>query len=306
MNKIYNLAFNLMNWLIDRSVDIKKRDQGKQIAKKLGGLFYKTIFHSQYKQETKTIQKVLNINQKQAKKIAELGYQNLCSFLADYYAFGNMPTKEINAITASVDIEGQEFINDVLTSKRPIVITSIHMDSFLIGFLKLCEFAPQNRPVTIIKYRHAREKETQAYQRFSDLGLSFKVLRLSERPGIETFQALRSGNILFVLCDVDPDWGKTVPITFFEKSARFSCGPIELAIASNAWIVPVVSFQTAEQPERHTLRIEKPIDTQLYPTLNFKEKTQILTKELVKLVQNWVQDHPEQWQSWGIVEELCK
>lgn len=267
---------------------------------------YTTVYVWRWHYEAKAVQLALGVSFRRALGIAFRGYCNLMTFLVDYRYFAMRSDKNVLDLTRAVRVEGQSHLEAALASERPVILTSIHMGSFLIGFLKLCALSPKNRVVTVIKQNDISPKETRAYAKFQRQGIPFVIRRLKDKPGVAAFQALREGNLLFVLCDVDPAFGKTVGVPFLGKQAVFPCGVAELALASKAMILPLAVYRDRDaDTETQVLKIEAAIDPTTYNG-HFHEKGLSVTEALVHRVESWIRQWPEQWQSWAVLPNMWK
>ncbi|RAP31308.1 hypothetical protein DID76_03085 [Candidatus Marinamargulisbacteria bacterium SCGC AG-414-C22] len=237
------------------------------------------------------------------KKIVFNSQKNHLSIFSTYRYLALKPLKKIKPILKQVDILGKEHIDTLTKLNRPVVIVSIHMGDFFKGFLKLATLAPRTKEIGIIKWMNSSKKEEAAYKKFKDLGANLKLFRLRNKPGLEAVRFLKRGNVLLTLCDISPKFVKTTEISFFNKKTQFPCGPAELAVASQAIILPVY---VTKLNEREFLKICPPIDTTSTLTQNesLSEKSKKITHQLASLVEEWIYTHPDQWHFWGIMEEL--
>ncbi len=240
---------------------------------------------------------------KSIKRIVFESHKNYMTFFSTYRYMAVNPLSKVKKILDEVDIVGKEHINHLYELNRPVVIVSIHMGDFFKGFLKLATLAPSTAEVGIIKWMNISKKETAAYSKFRELGANLKLFRLRDKPGLDAIRFLRRKNVLLTLCDIKSDLVKTTPVSFFDKTAHFPCGPAELAIAGQAIIMPVY---TSESDGKSQLIVCEPIDTlkvideQASLSINGEKVTQLI----VSYIENWIKNNPEQWHFWAILEEL--
>jgi|GEM_PF-5051558 len=297
-----NRLFSIFTWFLDKCIGIFPRKFTHQIARCMSFFLYITLFRYFFNSDTKTIQKALSVSHKQAKKIALNGFANLCVFLVDYQFMALASIKKVSDLMDTTNIVGLDHIQDSINSNRPIILASIHMDSFMIGVLKLCKLIPSQRHVAIIKFNSEKPKEIQSYAKFKELGANISVIRLNENPALEILKQLRAGNLIFIMCDVNPKLGKTVSVEWFGKSAHFHCGLVELAIATKALILPLVVSQSSNtSKENYMLTFEPPIDPLLVTASGFQEKTMLMSQLIASHIETWVKRNPGQWHSWGIL-----
>jgi len=302
-----NRVLKNLESMLDFFVYFLPRKNLHKLANFLGTICYATFLRKLNDYETIAVQKALLVPTAQARDIAGNAFLNTRIFLVDYQYMAVKSEAEVHTLMKSVTVEGEAWLHAALASKRAIVATTIHMDSFLIGILKLCQMTKNRRPVTVIKLNQASSKENHAYEKFQKMGVRIRILRLSEKPAWQALQQLRKGHIVFVLCDVDPSFGKTSEVSFFGYPAHFPCGLVELAIASQALLLPlVVTEDQGSIEERHILKIESPIDPRDFLNQIYQDKTRNMTQSLAARVESWIRQAPGQWQSWAILQRMWK
>ncbi|MBG91332.1 MAG: hypothetical protein CL521_05900 [Actinobacteria bacterium] len=245
------------------------------------------------------------LDHSKVKEIVFNSQRNHISFFSTYRFLALASLKRVKPILNEVDIVGKEHINLLTQLNKPVLIVSIHMGDFFKGFLKLATLAPKSKTIGLIKWMNSSKKEEAAYQKFIDLGANLKLFRLRDKPGMDAVKFLRKGNILLTMCDVSPQIVKTTSVSFFNQEAEFPCGPSELAIASQAIILPIYFTKSNG---RDTLNICPPIDTSSIwkQKGSLSSKSKKITQQLAKLVENWIRIYPDEWHFWVIMEELWK
>jgi KDO2-lipid IV(A) lauroyltransferase len=175
------------------------------------------------------------------------------------------------------------------------------MGNFILGFLKLCEFVPKGSRVTIIKWREWTRKEEAAYRNFKNSGIDLHVLRLGEKPGLAALRELRSGGIIFTLCDLPLRGLRTAPVEFFDTKALFPRGPAELALSCRGMILPL--YTACEPGQKPFIRIEEPIhSTPVLEKKNREAAAGRITQQLASRIESWIKQYPGQWHFWPILE----
>lgn len=295
----------ILDFFLDGCIAIFPRTFVKKVFCFLGGFLCKTVYRKLWNYNTETVQKILILNPKQASKIAYNSFLNQYNFLVDYNIMAMKSLNEARLLSEKVFVQDREKIKSILDCGRPIIIVSIHMDSFLLGLFRVCDIFQSKRPITAIKFSEFSQKEDLAYSKFMQIGVPIKVLRLTDKPGIESLKDLRNGNILFIFCDIYANWVKTVSISFFGRKAQFISGPAELAIASKALILPLFVYKdSTSKQESHILQIEDVIDPLDFENTSFSEKTLSISQAIGAYVENWVKKHPDQWQMWSVLPSM--
>ncbi len=295
-------GMRILDFFLDGCIAVFPRTFVKKLFCFLGGFLCKTGYRKLWNYNTEIVQKTLILNRKKAMGIAYNSFLNQYDFLVDYNIMAMKSLNEVRRLSEKVSVQDREKIKSILDCGRPIIIVSIHMDSFLLGLFRVCDIIQNKRPITAIKFSNSSQKEDFAYSKFAQIGVPIKVLRLTDKPGIESLRDLRNGNILFVFCDIYSNWAKTVSISFFGRKTQFISGPAELAIASKALILPLFVYKdrTSKQ-ENHILQIEDVIDPLDFKNASFSEKTLCISQAIGVYVENWVRKHPDQWQMWSIL-----
>lgn len=278
------------------------------LATKILHLYTKILCKTSLKTYCKTLEKTIQValpNEPAAshQHIAKSCIHESCRFILEYTYFSKQSSLKNTKKSNSVKIEGLHNLEQAIESNQPVIVVSIHMGDFLYGLLKLSQIIPKNKKISIVKYNEASTKEKNAYQSYQNLGLQFEICRLSQKPALELLRTLRNGNIVFMMCDVHPSLGKTMPVNFFGKPALFPSGPAELALMSKAIILPLVCANISESI---VLTIEKPILPTQTLSGSLSNQSQEKSQELAKQFEGWIRKHPEQWQFWGLMEDLWK
>jgi KDO2-lipid IV(A) lauroyltransferase len=113
--------------------------------------------------------------------------------------------------------------------------------------------------------------------------------REAARPVLE---ALRRGEAVGVLVDLNALEREGVFVDFFGTPASTSTGPAAFALRSNAVVVPAFArWDEAEQ--RHVLRFQEPLE--LDRTGSKEEDVRAATARITAALEAFVREHPDQW-----------
>jgi len=293
--------------LVDITARCLPQRMSEKIISAISVLACNTFYNKQYRYTSSLVNSVFNeMTVKESKYIARTSFKTFCMFFSEYQIFARRSPEVISSLAENVKLQGEDNLQLAISSGQPAIVVSIHMGEFYSGFLKLCFLSPKTRPVTIIKMPQQSKKEDAAYRNFRSTGLNINVLRLENKPGIEAFKKLREGHILFMLCDLSSShFKKTAQVKFLGDSARFAIGPAELALTTEAIILPVVVFR--DEDGANILRIEQPIDTRLYKKEgNLTEAATRVTQAMVNFFDGWIRKHPGQWHFWPYLGSIWK
>jgi KDO2-lipid IV(A) lauroyltransferase len=127
------------------------------------------------------------------------------------------------------------------------------------------------------------------------------LLRLRSISGLETIyrdespkkflKLLRENRILGMLADQDVDSVGGVFVDFFGKPAYTPIGPVALAKASGAALIP--TFIIRGDDDKHTIMIEPPVE--LVDTGNKEADLVENTRRWSAIVESYIRRYPEQW-----------
>ena len=126
-----------------------------------------------------------------------------------------------------------------------VVLASIHMGDYLQGLAALTDVL-QGRRLQIVRRLDASDAEQAAFSRLHRAGIRFEVLRHDSGVVRAAIRGLRQGAVLVVLYDLSRRWGRTRPVRLLGRNAELVCGPVDLAVAAGADLLPIVTAFNAE------------------------------------------------------------
>ncbi len=131
----------------------------------------------------------------------------------------------------------------------------------------------------------------ELFEWFADLrrSLGMTVVPLGARAGSESLRALRSGEVLCLVCDRDIG-GHGVEVDFFGERTTLPAGPATLAIRTGAPILPTAVY--FEGSSHHT-RVGPPLAIERRGSL--RDDVSRATQDLAHALEELVSAAPEQW-----------
>ena len=196
-----------------------------------------------------------------------------------------------------VPLSDLRVLDEALSKERGVIILSPHLGNWelLAAFLGLKGYR---------LYVIARDIRNPFLNQF--------LLELRKKVGVETIdrassgrvilEVLKKNGILGILPDQDVDSVSGLFVDFFGKEAYTPTGPVALAMASGAPIIPCFLLR---KKDKHALHIEKPLDLDL--TGRKKHDLLVNTQRWSRLVEKCIRDYPSQWvwmhQRWKTKEE---
>lgn len=202
----------------------------------------------------------------------------------------------------AVQLEGAEFLHELTSTKRPIMLATIHMGQFQLGMLQLLQkFKPEKR-ICIFKLNSSDDNERILLSSISTLGYKADVYRVHQDGGREAFMALRRGDIVVLAIDLEVNVRSRSAVTLMEHSCAMQNGPASLAIMTNALIVPVVAMRNPEGG--NLLKIDPVIDC-ADPRWGqtSAERVDRITQSLAINMEAWIRCSPSALHLWGAVAQ---
>ena len=125
------------------------------------------------------------------------------AFTLDYLVMCRRGTAEIERRIAGLSIQGLEHMEQALASGRPILVTTMHMGNFQLGFLKLVDRLRPARTLSVFKMSLNDRNEDVLFQAFAKLGCPPTAMRAGEDGGRQAYLALRKGDIVAITIDLE-------------------------------------------------------------------------------------------------------
>ena len=217
--------------------------------------------------------------------VARRAFRNFGKFVIDFIHYPLLTREEVRA---RLRFEQWDELREIAASGRGIVIASMHFGNWDLGGAAL---ATVGLPVNAIA-------ETFRYGPMNDLvqgsraKLGMKIIG-REHVGLDTFRALRRGEMLALLIDVpEPEFG--IYVDFFGAPAFVSSAPARIALRTNAWVMPAVVLRGPEDD----LVIRPVIDLGLrdfQKTGDEERDVRELTRLILRALESAVRGHEDQW-----------
>jgi lauroyl/myristoyl acyltransferase len=230
----------------------------------------------------------------------------LLSFVrhANYYI--NLTKLDINKIcdlASQVRIEGKPFLHEAIFSERPVLIVTMHMGDFQIGFLKLVEAcSPLKRELSVFKMSAADEREKKLLEAFGMFGAYPHMLRANEEGGRQAFLALRAGHVVAMTIDLEVSVKTRSVVNFLGRPCYMQNGPATIALINRSLILPVINF-TGKNGQR-VVKVYPSIDTlHVFPALPMAKRVDILTQQIADQLETWIRTWPSQVQAWFAIAD---
>lgn len=270
----------------------------------LKGLFSLWIVLRPYRKRTvDMIVRSLKVSRWKAWKIFFSGLLSFVRQANQYIYLTNLGIEKICDVATKIHIEDESFLRLALASERPMLIVTMHMGDFQIGFLKLVEaFTPLTRKFSVFKMSAADAKEEILLRAFKKFGINPQMLRANEQGGRQAFLALRAGNIVAMTIDLEVNVKARSVINFLGHPCYMQNGPATIALINKALILPVINF--TDENGRRVVKIYPYIDTlNVFPSLPMVKRVDLLTQQLAEQLEIWIRTWPSQVQAWFAIAD---
>lgn len=214
--------------------------------------------------------------------IARRVFVNLCKNAVELVNFPKINKANLDRFVRIVNIN---ILNSALARGKGAIIITGHFGNWeLLALsirLKGYEGAVIGRRIYFDKY----DKFLNGFRRVHDVDIVYR----GESPK-KVLRLLKDNKVVGILADQDVDSVDGVFVNFFRVPAYTPSGPVLLAKASGAALIPAFIVR---KNGRHTLVIEKPIE--LADTGNKEADIVENTKRWSNIVESYIRRYPEQW-----------
>lgn len=196
-----------------------------------------------------------------------------------------MPRMDKDAINSIVKATGIERIDNALARSKGVIILTSHLGNweYLAAYMMLNGYK-----VSVV----ARKIYYPGYNKLllklrRSVGVNILWRNGSVRSMVEV---LRQNKILGILPDQDTDKANGIFIDFFGIPAYTPTGPVSLALATGASIVPCFIVR---EGEGHHIFVEEPLELTI--TKDRAETVRINTERWSDITERYIRRYPEQW-----------
>lgn len=248
------------------------------------------------------IGETLSVGRVQAIAIYVRSLFAFADFVIEYTITCSRGVAEIFRRTDRVVLEGKEFLEQAVAADRPILIATMHMGHFQLGFLKLVQLMKPTRPLSVFKFSGNDRNEDALFDAFTSLGCPPNALRAKEGGGRDAYLALRRGDIVALTIDLELVVKTRSSVKFFGRDCNMQNGPATIAALTRAVIVPVVNY--VDENGRRVVRVERPVDAGARDSgESMPAFIQRTTQQLARTLESWVAMAPHQVHAWSAIAD---
>jgi KDO2-lipid IV(A) lauroyltransferase len=254
------------------------------MALKIGSSGGSLCFRILKREKNKTLKHLGMVfeNKKENYIIARNLFRNLGMNLIEWLQMTDMTKEKINSV---VTVSGIENIKKVLAKGKGAIVVTAHFGNWEYISAYMAYNGYQGGVIARKIY----------YPRYDKL-----LYGIRKASGVETIwrdssvrnmiRILKKNNILGVLPDQDTDKVDGIFINFLGYPAYTPTGPVSLALATGAGIVPCFIIR---KKGKHYLQIEEPLD--LVVTGNKEEDIKVNTEKWSSIFERYIRKYPDQW-----------
>jgi KDO2-lipid IV(A) lauroyltransferase len=217
--------------------------------------------------------------------VSKAAFRNFGKFVVDFIRF---PVITPDEVRRRLVFHQWEELNEVMASKRGMLIVTMHYGNFDLGGAALATYGYPTNP--IVENYGYEKMDRLIHESRERLGL--KVIP-ADRARTGIFRALKRGEILALLIDVPPP-GQEIMVEFLGAPAEVSAAPARIALRTGAWVVPAIIYRGPESDS-----IVRPIlETRAvrYEATGDEERdVRAMTRQIMAAFEPHVRAHPEQW-----------
>ncbi len=204
----------------------------------------------------------------------------------DFLHFASRPPEEASRLVESV--VGYSRILEAREKGKGVLLLTAHLGNWEVGGLMLAEM---KQPIHVVLVPDIFPAVERARQKLHErAGIAEIPIDKSFVPTLSVLRALEGNAIVAMQGDRDFD-NSGVPVSFFGKPAYFPRGPLRVAMATGATVLPAFIIRVADG--RYRAIVEEPLSIE-----REGDREAALRKNLeryVAFLERYVREHPEQW-----------
>jgi len=243
---------------------------------------------------------MLNCDIKRAKRIYLKGLYQQAKFHQAYaFLFSRYGQALMEKELQRVQIKNFEHAVQVENSGRPVILLSIHMGIFYMGFLKLASIFGTDRTVSLVKIPMTSQQEVSLSEKARESCPNVEFIRFDHRTGERIYSQLKSNNIVVMMMDRETRVEERTTVTLLGRQCHMQNGPAKLAVATKAIVVPVINY--IDTQGCNNIEIAKPIDGRTNAGETATAAVDRITTEFACNMDKWLTSFPDQMHYWPYI-----
>jgi lauroyl/myristoyl acyltransferase len=214
-------------------------------------------------------------------------FQNYGIYVVDFFRLLSMSLEESQAFAQLY--EGRQHIDTALERGKGAVLLTAHLGHWEIGGLGL---RAMGYPINVVAIKH-NTTFTNALINVMRMRHGIRIIEVEESAygAIELVKALNRNEVVAVLGDRAFATERSAVTSFFNRPVQLPVGPVLLAMAARAPVVP--AFSIMEAPGRYRGVIEPPLELKYGPDRT--EALQHNLRQVATVFEQYIRRYPDQW-----------
>lgn len=227
-------------------------------------------------------------------------FHNFSRFMVAYGEMRNLHLDKLHGRLIEVE-RTEKAIRDLLEEGRGMVLATMHLGQWDLGLKLLSRF---DVPVHVVmRSEDAREVTRYADEARSWAGLEVHHTGDSQLLAVQLMLALKRGEVVAIQLD-RPVGQNVMPMSFFGASTDLPTGPVQLAMATGAPMLPV--FVLLDRGNRYRLLALPPMRFDRSAEQDAAHATQDAMRRVVEVMESVVSRYPDQWFNFYDVWPECR
>lgn len=225
-----------------------------------------------------------DLNERQRAEILRGCFLNLGRLLGEVSHF---PRATPESLRAMIDCEGLEHLEEARARGRGVILFTGHLGAWELSSFALSAFGyPMSFLVRRIDNPLVEQLIDKTRTRFGNRSIDKRAAARA------MLRALRGGEMLGILVDLNTQEHEGVFVDFFGIPASTTAGLASIALRTDAAVLPIFVPWDAQR-QRFLLRVDPPL--QITPTGNDQEDIRQLTALFTSVIEKYVRRYPDQW-----------
>jgi phosphatidylinositol dimannoside acyltransferase len=216
-------------------------------------------------------------------RAVDAAFDSYARYWIESFRLPNLSPAEVDA---GFSFEGYDPVARAREAGQGVIIALPHLGGWEWAAFWLAEI--ENVPITAVVEPVEPPELFEWFVEFRR-SLGMNVVPLGPRAGAEALQAVRSGEILCLLCDRDIGGGG-VEVEFFGERTTLPPGPATLALRTGAPLIPTAIYFDGDG---HRAVVEPPLDIER--TGGLRHDVARVTQDLAHALERLISAAPEQW-----------
>jgi len=216
-------------------------------------------------------------------------FHNFSRFIVAYGEMRDLSVDDFHGRLIEVQ-RTEKTIRELLQERRGMILATMHLGQWDLGLKLLSRF---DVPVHVVM----RSEDAREVTRYADEARSWAGLRVhhsgdSRLLAVQLMMALKRGEVVAIQLD-RPVGHNVMRMSFFGASTDLPTGPVQLAMATGAPLLPV--FVLLDRGNRFRLLALPPMRFDRGSAQDAEQATEAAMRRVVEVMESVVSRYPDQW-----------